>query len=67
MDDTGTAEHSQQVRAIYDAVAALPRGWITARRLGLHGFDIGGTEDFLDEGRQAHGDVINLTVAFTSL
>ena len=65
MDDTGSAEHSADVDALHRALESLPRQFVPARRLSIHGTDISGVEQFLDESRKAHGDVVNLTIGVT--
>ena len=63
--DESAPAHSANVRAIYDTLEQLPRGFYPEQRLTVHGTDITGSDSVSDSERKSHGDVILLNVAVT--
>lgn len=62
IDETDTPAHSATVRAIYEALGTLGRGYQAAQQLVVHGIDIESTDTFSDDQSQIHGDVFNLVL-----
>lgn len=61
-DSSNVVTHSLNFKRIYDAMSQIGYGYDYLRRINVHGVDIYSTSDYVDEARQAHGDVINFTM-----
>lgn len=60
------AVHSDNFKRIYDALNSFTSFTDTNYGIHIHGLDISGTDDFIDNERSAHGDIIDFVVGVTA-
>jgi hypothetical protein len=60
------ATHSDNFKRIYDALGSFRTFTHPGYGIHIHGLDISGTDDFIDNERSAHGDIIDFVIGVTA-
>lgn len=64
-DATNIVQHSKDFKRVYDAMTQIGSGYDIMRRLTIHGVDVQKTDEFTDDTKRAHGDVVSFIIAVT--